>query len=255
MDESGTHDGSPVVAVGAYMATPAQWRHWTADWNKAKRPIDVFHSVDSANLRNEFEGWSEVDRDAFVARLLPVLPRYRLRGQVVGINLNDYEDAMRGRDDLRRLLGTPYTACFHWSVAEILLSEPKNRRIAFFHETNNFRGEALESFASIQRDHKATHRTSLTFGTKQQFTPLQAADVLAFEGNKRLRGPLERTPRRAWIALDNANGEARCSIKYFNRENLEWMVERLENIRAYNAGLITDVPDLLSGLPFAWKQR
>jgi hypothetical protein len=184
MDESGTHDGSPVVAVGAYMATPAQWRHWTADWNKAKRPIDVFHSVDSANLRNEFEGWSEVDRDAFVARLLPVLPRYRLRGQVVGINLNDYEDAMRGRDDLRRLLGTPYTACFHWSVAEILLSEPKNRRIAFFHETNNFRGEALELFASIQRDHNATHRTSLAFGTKQQFTPLQAADVLAFEARR-----------------------------------------------------------------------
>jgi hypothetical protein len=175
-----------------------------------------------------------------------VLPRFKLRGQVVGINLNDCDAAMRGREDLRRLLGTPYTACFHWSVTEILLDEAKNQRIAFFHEINNFKGEALESFAAIQKDHKAEHRISLTFGSKLEFAPLQAADVLAFEGNKRLRGPLGRTPRRAWIALDNANGDARCSIKYFNRENLDWMVRRLEDIRAYNAGLITDVPRLLA---------
>jgi hypothetical protein len=29
--------------------------------------------------------------------------------------------------------------------------------------------------------------TSLTFGSKAAYTPLQAADVLAYEGNKRLR--------------------------------------------------------------------
>ena len=71
-----------------------------------------------------------------------MLPRYKLRGLVVGINLNDYNAAMKGRDDLRQLLGTPYTACFHWTVSEILLQHPNNQRIAFFHETNDFKGEA-----------------------------------------------------------------------------------------------------------------
>ena len=28
MDESGTHDGSPVVTVGCYVATPKQWKLW-----------------------------------------------------------------------------------------------------------------------------------------------------------------------------------------------------------------------------------
>ena len=38
MDESGTHDGSPVVTVGAYMARPKEWAGWTTKWNIAKKP-------------------------------------------------------------------------------------------------------------------------------------------------------------------------------------------------------------------------
>ena len=150
MDESGTHDGSPVVTVGSYVATPKQWRLWTKDWNAAKAPIKVFHASDCEKLVEEFDGWDEGPRNEFVAKLLPVLPRHKLTGLVVGINLNDYNAAMKGRDDLRQLLGTPYTACFHWTVSEILLAHPGNRRIAFFHETNNFKGEALKAFSDIQ---------------------------------------------------------------------------------------------------------
>lgn len=29
MDESGVHDGSPVLTVAAYVARPEQWRNWT----------------------------------------------------------------------------------------------------------------------------------------------------------------------------------------------------------------------------------
>jgi hypothetical protein len=39
MDESGVHDGSPVIAVAAYVARPRQWQDWTKRWNVAKRPI------------------------------------------------------------------------------------------------------------------------------------------------------------------------------------------------------------------------
>ena len=77
----------------------------------------------------------------------------------------------------------------------------------------------------------------------------RVADVVAFEGNKRLRGPLDRKPRRAWVALDNANGEARVRIKYLNRENIDWVMQRLEDVRAHNAGLVTGVPQILAELP------
>jgi len=29
MDESGVHDNSPVLTVGAYVARPSQWQEWT----------------------------------------------------------------------------------------------------------------------------------------------------------------------------------------------------------------------------------
>ena len=51
------------------------------------------------------------------------------------------------------------------------------------------------------------------------------------------------------MALDNANGEARVRIKYLNRENMDWVLQRLEDVRAYNAGLITEIPQLLTDLP------
>ena len=47
MDESGVHDGSPVIAVAAYVARPRQWQDWTKRWNVAKRPINVMHAVES----------------------------------------------------------------------------------------------------------------------------------------------------------------------------------------------------------------
>ena len=129
MDELGIHDGSPVVTVGSYVATPKQWKLWTKDWNAAKAPIKVFHASDCEALVEEFKGWDEERRNKFVANLLPVLPRFKLKGLVVGINLNDYNAALKGRDDLRKLLGTPYTACFHWTVAEIF--EGRARQSAY----------------------------------------------------------------------------------------------------------------------------
>jgi hypothetical protein len=226
MDESGTHDGSPVVTVGSYVASPKQWRLWTRDWNATKAPIQTFRSTDCEGYHGEFEGWDKPKRDAYVARLLPVIPRFRLTGLVLGINLNDYHAAFSGRDDVRKLLGTPYMSCFHWAVSDILERHPNNRRIAFVHENNDYQGEASTTFKHLQSLYKAEHRTTLTFGSKQQYTPLQAADIIAFEGNKRLRGPLGRPPRRSWIAIDPPSGPVRATIRYYNKDNMPELVAR-----------------------------
>ena len=58
-------------------------------------------------------------------------------------------------------------------------------------------------------------------------TPLQAADILAFEGNKRMRDP-KKPERRSWTAL-NSNG--RVTAMHFGRENMEVLIHTLEAIR------------------------
>jgi hypothetical protein len=176
MDESGIHDGSPVVTVGAWFGTPSVWRNFTKDWNRLKRPIEVFHAADCANLEGEFKGWDSKDRDAYVAKLLPVIAKHEIGGLVIGIVMKEFEDAMRAVPDLRDMFGTPYDACFQWNVQTLI--DFNNKRggtglLAFFHETNDYEASAKKSFEFVQLNPANTSRKmTLNFAGKDDFVPL-----------------------------------------------------------------------------------
>lgn len=232
MDESGVHDGSPVIAVAAYVARPRQWQDWTKRWNVAKRPIKVMHAVDCQNLTGEFKGWLKEQRDELVKRILPVIADIDIPGVVVGIQMHEFEKALAGRDDLRPIFGTPYAACFQW-VVQIIMNFAhgalNTERIGFVHELNDYRQEALESFNWIKKHgNPLGNIIGLQFAEKKDYVPLQAADILAYEGNKRLRDP-SRQERRAWTALDP--DKTRIFAAYYGRDNMADLISRLELIR------------------------
>jgi hypothetical protein len=87
IDESGTHTGSPVVTVGAYIAKPTAWRAWTKEWNRLKKPIRVVHAVDCANQDGEFKTWDRPTRGAFSKKMIPVIPKHIPMGVAVGIHM------------------------------------------------------------------------------------------------------------------------------------------------------------------------
>lgn len=102
-------------------------------------------------------------------------------------------------------------------------------RIGFVHEFNDYQQEALESFSWIQEHgNPMGNIIGLQFAKKKDYVPLQAADILAYEGNKRLRD-LSRPPRRAWMALDP--DKSRLFAAYYGRENMAGLIDRLEKIR------------------------
>jgi Protein of unknown function (DUF3800) len=240
LDESGTHDESPVVTVGAYLARPKEWKKWTASWNVAKKPIKVFHANDCANLWGEFEGWDKESRDAFVAKLLPVIANHKMVGLLIGINMVAYKKAMKEHPELLEMVGTPYAACFQWVIQTILNNVEKkssNEQIAFFHEINDYKEEALKAFDFV-RDNRRSHSSNMTlaFGSKEKYVPLQAADILAYEGNKRLRNPYG-PKRRALIALDPNN--TRLSIKHYGEKNMNIFISKLSNFRLIGGELMS----------------
>ena len=232
MDESGVHDGSPVVTVGAYFGRPKQWEAFTRRWNAKKRPIEVYHATDAQNLRGEFKGWATTDRDRLVAGLLPIIAASGVAGIVIGIQMIEFDAAMNSHPDLRKMFGTPYTACFQWTVQRVLgiQRKVKNReRLAFFHEANEYEREALESFEWVKKNSNAGNvDMRLKFGTKQDYVPLQAADVLAYEGNRRLRDP-SRPERLAFQALGPEN--ERLHVQYYGKKTMPWLIERLQKIK------------------------
>jgi hypothetical protein len=48
LDESGTHDGSPIAIMAGYVGTASQWKHFEADWAAlvAKAGVRYIHAVD-----------------------------------------------------------------------------------------------------------------------------------------------------------------------------------------------------------------
>ena len=230
MDESGVHGkASPIVTVAGYMAKPRTWETFTRRWNAAKRPIEVFHSSDCNGFKNEFEGWKREDRDALVIRLLTVLRERPMMGFVTGLDLKAYEEAMTDNPDLRELLPDPYGTCFHWTVAtmmDLFEKQQNNERLAFFHENNDYHKQAYEAFDWIKGNRKKhTSAMTLSFGGKDDFVPLQAADILAYEAYKLLQNPKARKRQSLEALGPNIN------ISWYGPDNMPYLVERLRMLK------------------------
>jgi hypothetical protein len=101
----------------------------------------------------------------------------------------------------------------------------KGHRLRFILEVNDIKGDAQRTFDYVVQNHNPKGiRVSLAFGTKGGNPPLQAADVLAYEGGKYLKEP-GRKPRRAWTALDPDN--TRIISYCYRKENMSELIEEL----------------------------
>jgi hypothetical protein len=233
IDETGTHDDSPVVAVGAYAGRLETWPAFIEDWSRAKAPINVFHSADCQALEGEFKGWTEKNRDALVARLLAVPARYELYGIAMGINLRDLADAVAADADiadnpyLGAFFGVPYGMSLIWVLLNIIERTEdagiRHEPLALFHEQNDFHADAMKAFEFVKsRRKRHVGPMTITFCGKDEFVPLQAADVLAYEANKRLRDPSK--PQRRSIAALGEN----ITVEGFAKPNIHRIISGLK---------------------------
>lgn len=240
LDESGTHEGSQVVIVGAAWAKPSSWKAWTRDWNAAKRPIKVHHSVECHSRKGEYCGWSREQRDDYVKRILPVIPKHKIQGRIAGLDVNAYRERLADRPDIMHLFGEPYVACLNWVLSDIcdVAMREGHGRLAFVHEINGYQDEVLHLFGRIQRSYPSLKLT-MAFAAKGDYVPLQCADVFAYEGNHTLRNT--DAPVRKPMQVIDPTGN---SIGYviWDRQNMHEFAEiakiRFEQIRARNTKLM-----------------
>lgn len=232
IDESGTHDNSPITVVGAFIGHTHVWERWTTEWNKQKSPINVYHSVDAHNRTGEFEGWEKSDRDNLVKRVLPVIGNEPFIGVAMGIDMREFDKSFRDRRDLLEIFPTPYAACLQWVLSHILkitdIPGSSQDNIIFIHEKNDFEKDASETFNFVQQYSNPRNREiSLSFSSKS-LEPLQAADVLAYEANHALRNPEAQT-RLPWLAMDPKQNK--IDLGFFGKNNMHIIVENLEAIK------------------------
>ncbi len=233
IDESGTHADSPALTVGAYIARPKAWREFTKKWKWAIRPAKIYHCTDAAALQGDFKDWTHTQVAEVCKKALPLIPEYTFIGLAHGINMDDMREALKGKDELWQYVGSIYGSCLYWTLGEIMQMKMVNfsdEPIAFFHETNQFQEEANKVFSEVAAKYNPLGaQVTFSFGTKEDFVPLQAADVLAYECNKRLRNR-ERPDRQSLKALKPQSG--RFALKYYDRTNMDFIVKILEKHHA-----------------------
>lgn len=233
LDESGTHDGSPVITVAGYVARRHGWNRFTQKWRRTLSPIKVFHSSECNGFHGEWKGWTKEDRDEKVKQLLPLLPSIEGVGLAIGIVQRDLEEALTARPHLLAYWPSSYEACCQWWISTMLqrMQERGNRdRLAIVHEENQYGTEARSAYNYVREHHDPYGQlASFSFGQKQDCVPLQAADILAYEIHKRLQN-IEGNPRKSFDVLMKEEFEP--EIRFYDKQNLGPLTSTLEMFRA-----------------------
>jgi hypothetical protein len=172
----------------------------------------------------------------FVGIRIPTIPECGIHALIVGIDLRAFNKAIEPHPELRAMLGpTPYLACLQWLFSDAL--EMFNRRgvfepLAFVHETNDYKTQALQIFDSVfQGKKRGGFAPTLTFGDKADFVPLQAADVVAYELNKFTRaGRPDWSQARKALQVINP-GMENFQVRGLDDESMPDMIKKLQEIR------------------------
>jgi Protein of unknown function (DUF3800) len=244
-DESGIHDkhglqlGSEITAIAGYISTKRNWEIVIRRWNTAltKFGVEVFHMSEYWRNKPPYDKWSDAKKKKFLSTLIRIARDntwFAIAGMVPTKDWDDAlpEDIKGGGLGGELSFDHPYHFCFQMFFArfmDLLTSETDKRfakhrfkeKVAFvFEQQHQFEDIASAGF-HILKDvlDPANRLASLTFGSKEDYIPLQAADLLAFYARRILTHQMQG---KAWRDPFERQMEERHNLMlyYFTREQL-----------------------------------
>ncbi|SIT49080.1 hypothetical protein BN2475_1250017 [Paraburkholderia ribeironis] len=120
LDESGTHDSSPITVMAGYLATSAQWDQFDADWRNLVRAAGVqhVHAVDLFKRTRQFRNWKAADANRFAIALDRAIARHLPVGFAVIVRDDDYRNIYGAAPQPKRARkDTKYAVCFRACLA------------------------------------------------------------------------------------------------------------------------------------------
>lgn len=185
-DESGTHDGSPVMCVAGYLFTAENAFHFDREWGEALKEFGLTHF--HAASWKEADALSRAQRDDLMARLVGIIKRRIELGIAVSISETDF-----GRVDAPRWeRGGPYLLAALYvlgGVAAWIQKYSYTGKVSYFFESGHkHQGSANQAIDMLKTNGSAyLGYHSHSFIGKRDARGLQAADLLAYEWQKELR--------------------------------------------------------------------
>lgn len=267
MDESGTHDQSEIIAVAGYLATYEQWTSFEKEWNLVMDHYAVkdFHMKNFEGRYDEFKWenywfwpWAEDTRKNFIERITTICQQHTIMGLGCAVVREQYERLLpqQMQGDFKH----PYHFCL-WACMSMLLNVGKGRwrsdsgsveaqlasikpvNFLFDHKPGRFPlGSTMVSWEAwaqelYQRvkaglDPEGKGLGEITFGKRQEYPQLRAADLIVFETARlrlhQLREP-ERPIRRS---MDVLRKDFNLLITFLTEVRLRNFVKTIEGVAA-----------------------
>ena len=191
LDDTGTHEDSPIVGVGGFIGTEAQWAEFDGRWRAVlesplpgKPTLSQWHSYDCRWGLKEFSGYSEPERDRVTCIFRDVITQSGL------VSLTNFVDVSAWNEVLAELgpdkLATGETTALYrllMRAVPFAAIQKDGPDIAVFYDLGRLADPEVGRFSSLLNDPTTAppHILSLTFLRVADATPLQGADMIATE--------------------------------------------------------------------------
>jgi hypothetical protein len=245
MDESGTHDGSEIVALAGYVSTYERWARFELEWNKvlAHRRVGVFHMTDFEARQKEFHVnnyWTPNIREQLINRLTTVAKENTSFGIGAAVRRKDYERIIPA--DLQQDFQDPYYLLLYFSM--VLLAKWKEmipdacRPIRFlFDRKKGFEGRASTLYyKSRELNEEQALFGDMGFGSKTECAPLQAADLIVYEVAKEGRRALSHRQGEMRRAMDVLREKMNLLVSFLEESHLNEFVKIVRASTTRKAG-------------------
>lgn len=191
MDKSGPDDAIPAVTVAGVISTVERWDAFNEEWAEALHDFDelpFFHMSEYESGIGLYEDWQArgVKKER-LGRLLGIIEKHVLGTVGASISLADCK-AYFGDDPVQTAYGLTATHCFMLLPPFRYVARRPAERIVYTFEQGDQGYGKLEAqyddmYATPWRREYNRLAGKLVVGRKD-FPPLQAADILAYEGWK-----------------------------------------------------------------------
>jgi len=191
LDESGTHYGAKVSAMGGFVATGRQWRKYEKRTEKLfkRYGVKVFHAIDVRRGDRDFKGWSVDRKIVFLDEFQHIINDTLESGVVAFIRDEDYKyySGLYWPKKTRR--DSKYTIMFRACLSQMVdvvghLSQTIEPRLHIVLEDGHNNAEdAVRNYNWVKNRlpwNSSRVMAGLTFGNKTDCLPLAASDNFAY---------------------------------------------------------------------------
>jgi len=190
LDDSGTHNESGLIVVAGYMSNAERWPTFDKEWREALSDFGIarFHASDCANGAPPFDAWTHQQRMDRPIDLIAIVNRHIVMSVATIIPRALYNEHVAQSD--RRKLGGPYglaAVTCGLEIAKVMRMLDADARAAYMYDAGTRgSGEILKSFSEVLKTKEQAARdryrlATVNFVDNREITPLQAADLLAYE--------------------------------------------------------------------------